>query len=133
MTSGTRGTPTDALVVHLANPVLAIHPDTDAITALKVMQDFGVRHLPVVLGNRCEGLVTETDLLRALAMTTRPELPAVRQLRHRHPPAVADGAPTDRIAAAILAGGLGAALVVHDGALTGIVTSTDVLAAVAAT
>jgi CBS domain-containing protein len=117
--------------VHASHRVLAVDPHTDAVTALAVMEDNGVRHLPVVRGARCEGLITETQLLHALAVPATVTVPTVGMLCHRPPPtAPADAAPPV-VAAAIIAGGLDAALVVHDGALTGIVTSKDVLAAVA--
>jgi len=122
-------------VAHAGDRVLAIHPDTDAATALDVMSVNAVRHLPVVHGNQCQGLVTETDLLRAVAVAAGEPAgsprPTVGSHCHRLPPTVRKDAGLPAVAAAILAGGLDAALVVHGGALTGIVTSTDVLAAVA--
>jgi len=118
--------------VHSSHWVLAIDPDADAVTALGVMRDNGVRHLPVVRGARCEGLLTESDLLRVLvALPDGVAVPTVAQLCHREPPTVADGAPLATVAAAIMAGGLDAALVVQRGVLTAIVTSVDVIAAVA--
>lgn len=124
-------TQSTAPTVHASHRVLAVHPDTDVITALRVMGDNGVRHLPVVSGHRCQGIVIEADLLRAVATTTGTRLPTAGALCHRRPPTVPEGAELSAVAAAIFDGGIDAALVVHGGALIGIVTSTDVLAAVA--
>jgi acetoin utilization protein AcuB len=125
----TAHTATTEPVLHASHRVLAIHPDTDAITALGVMGEHGVRHLPVVRGHRCVGMVTEADLLRAI--TVAPSAPTAGTLCHRCPPTVPPDAGLPAVAAAILAGGLDAALVVHGCALVGIVTSIDVLAAIA--
>jgi acetoin utilization protein AcuB len=127
----TAETTTTEPVLHPSHPVLAISPDADAITALGVMSDQGVRHLPVVRGNRCEGLVIEADLLRAITVAASSQPPTVGMLYRRYPPTVAKDADLPTVAAAILGGGLDAALVVHGCALVGIVTSIDVLAAIA--
>jgi CBS domain-containing protein len=124
----TPSTTTSTPAVHASHRVLAVHPDTDAITALALMDDNGVRHLPVVRRACCEGLVTEAHLLRALAAPATVPLPTVGMLCHRPPLTVPADAAPPVIAAAIISGGLDAALVVHGGTLTGIVTSKDVLA-----
>ena len=120
-------------VVHPSHPVLVIDSETDALTALIVMRNHQVRHLPIVRGAHCEGLVTQADLLRALVvLSTRDPVPTVGSLCHRNPPVVPRSAELPAIAAAIVAGGVDAALVVRGRTLIGIVTTTDVLAAVAA-
>lgn len=129
------GSPTSSppQIVHVSHLVLAVDPDVDAITALRLMRDNRVRHLPVINGNHCVGLLTDRDVLLALAvLPTSAAVPTVGPLCHGHAPVVDDGAPLSEVAAAIVAGGMDAALVVRGGVLTGIVTTSDVLAAVAA-
>lgn len=118
----------DQTGVRVSRRVLAVTAETDAATALALMRGHRIRHLPVVYRRRCFGLLTEADLLRAL--TAQPaELAArpVGHLCHVPAPTVTAGAELATTAAAILAGGLDAALVVSQGVLAGIVTTTDVL------
>jgi predicted transcriptional regulator len=115
--------------VRASHPVLAIDPNADAVTALRVMHHHGVRHLPVVRGAHCLGLVTETDLLRALTVSIMTPAPVASVCRPA--PVAPRDAPLPAIAAEIAAGGLDAVLLVDGAVLTGILTSADVLAAVA--
>jgi CBS domain-containing protein/nucleotide-binding universal stress UspA family protein len=48
----------------MSSRIVGITPDSPLSTALRLMASTGVRHLPVVDGQRCLGLVTETDLAR---------------------------------------------------------------------
>ena len=119
---------TDEGTVLVSRPVLAVDLRADAFTALEVMRRNRVRHLPVVDGRTCVGLLTEADVLAALADA----LPhSAGSLCHSPPPTVPAGAPLGRVAAQIMAGGLDAALVIRDSVLIGIVTCVDVLEQVA--
>jgi len=69
-------------------PVIAAMPVLDALAALRLMRGNYIRHLPVVDDGRCVGLVSETDVLIALASTTRGPLPTVLELCRRPPPTV---------------------------------------------
>ena len=44
--------------------VVSVGPDDPALTALQVMVDEGVEHVPVVDGDRLVGICTRTDLLK---------------------------------------------------------------------
>ena len=46
--------------------VVAVLPGTRLTDALRVMDSAGVRHLPVVEGDRCVGRLTEIDMLRQM-------------------------------------------------------------------
>ncbi len=50
----------------MTSRVVAVGPGMALIDALRVMDSAGVRHLPVVEGGRCVGLLTEIDMLRRL-------------------------------------------------------------------
>jgi len=63
----------------MTKSVIVIDPERDAREAARIMIDHKIGALPVMEGDRLVGIVTETDLLRALAGF--PELvaePAVR-------------------------------------------------------
>jgi CBS domain-containing protein len=120
-------------MIRAGRRMVAVHPGTDAFTALSVMRNAETRHLPVVEGDRCVGLLTEADLLRALAATAT--VPAtsdltVGSLCHRPAPSVPAGSSLQAMAERMLLDGTDAALVVARGVMVGMVTSTDVLGAV---
>ena len=109
--------------------VVAIVPDATVDLAARLMASTGVRHLPVMDGPRCVGVVMEADVLRVLAEAGGATVPvgalawAVPALR-----------PTERRSAAarqMSTAGVDAALIVEDGRLLGIVTATDVVRSVA--
>jgi len=126
---GTGSTPeTGGVHIVASRPVRVIGPDAPVAEALRVMRVAGVRHLPVVAEGRCTGLLVDRDAIAAAAdgLTVR-----VGQLA-RHPvPTVSPDQDAVSVARAVLAGGLDAVLVVDDGALVGIITSTDALTAIA--
>jgi CBS domain-containing protein len=110
--------------------LVAIDPAADAFTALTMMRRNEVRHLPVVVENRCVGLLTESDLLRGLASGRSAAELTVGALCHQPAPAVPAGSTLQTMAEAMVADGADAALLVNRGVLVGMVTSTDVLGAV---
>lgn len=131
-TTNTVSTVRDLDPVRVSRRVLAVTADTDPVTALGVMRQGRVRHLPVIRGDQCVGLLTEVDLLVALAGGAAAVRSPVGELCQVPAPTVPAGATSDEIAAAILAGGADAALVVEDSVLVGIVTTTDLLIGLAA-
>ena len=108
--------------------VVAIAPDAPLRTGLRVMAANNIRHLPVIDGSRCLGVVLETDIVRAVA-TGEPQLlgPLVRAL-----PTVSVDDRRSAAARAVLAGDVDAVLVTNGGRLVGIVTATDLVRSLAA-
>lgn len=125
----------DPLVTRLmTHRVVGIVPEADPMVALRLMATAGLRHLPVLAGGRCIGIVREVDVLRSLA---------------EHPVSTLDGptAPvgelcrpvprldtTDRRSTAAMrmhADGVDAALVTDGDRLLGIVTATDLIRSLA--
>ena len=53
----------------MTSRLVAVTMDTSVSTALLLMAREGVRHLPVMQGRACVGLVLESDLVRCLAET----------------------------------------------------------------
>jgi CBS domain-containing protein len=116
------------LTALMTGRVVAITPDAPLRTALALMAAERVRHLPVLHGTRCLGVVGETDLVHAVAVGGPP---VVGPLARRTPAL----APADRRSAAARAmvdSGGDVVLVGERGRLVGIVTATDLLVSLAA-
>lgn len=106
--------------------LVGITPDADALIALGLLTEESVRHLPVLDGRRCLGLVFEHDLIRCLAEGRLSGDVAVAELC-RPVPALR---PTDRRSAAaerMRASGVDAVLVTEGHRLIGLVTATDLI------
>lgn len=101
----------------------------DVRTTQALMDQYGIRHLPVIEDGKLLGIVSERDLRAAMAFLsqTRGEIgPPVMALCSRDPLVVA---PTDRIDAVADQMGnrrLGSAVVVDDDVVIGIVTTVDI-------
>lgn len=118
----------------MTRQLVGITSDTTVLMALQLMVHTGVRHLPVMDGQRCLGLVVEVDLVRCVAQggslmagwsqvvgeIARPaeELPvAVRR---------------SDAARRMLTSGSDAVVVVENGRVLGIVTTSDLIRSLAA-
>ncbi len=110
--------------------LVGIVPEAALPVALRLMVAGGVRHLLVMDGERCLGLVLEQDVARVLTGPRTPAPALVGDLCRRTPRLH----PADRRSAAAARmheAGIDAAVVVGDGRLLGIVTATDVLRSLA--
>jgi CBS domain-containing protein len=117
----------------MTTPLIGITHDAPVSTALRLMAGTGVRHLPVMDGQQCLGLVVEVDLVRCLAQggplasgmsllvgeVSRP----VRQL-----PVTARRSDAAR---RMQADASEAVLIIDHGRLQGIVTATDLIRSLA--
>jgi CBS domain-containing protein len=111
----------------MSGRVVAITPDAPLRTALRLMAADQVRHLPVMDGSRCLGVVGETDLVHAVAVGG-PELVGrlARPVRALPPTARRSDA-----ARAMLAADADVVLVTDGGRIVGILTATDLLVSLA--
>lgn len=118
----------------MTHQIVAIVPEADLSVALRIMAARGVRHLPVLVGARCVGLVLEADVARLLA-DAHPE-PGVPPQRVedlcRAVPALEPTASRSAAARSMHAGGIDAVLVTDGERLLGIVTATDLIRSLAA-
>jgi CBS domain-containing protein len=114
--------------IAVSSPVRVIGSRASVADALDLMQRTRVRHLPVVENGYCLGLLIDRDVVAAALQCVEP---SVGRLCRGPAPTVDTEATPDEIARVILAGGLDAALVLDDGELAGIVTTTDALVALA--
>jgi predicted transcriptional regulator len=119
-----------AISTLMTNRVVAVLPGTRLIEALGVMDSAGVRHLPVVEGNCCVGLLAEIDMLRQLVTQglLRPRCLmglTVGQVCRRPAPVVPAGSTRAIAAQTMLATGSDAVVVQDNERLVGIVTAYD--------
>jgi CBS domain-containing protein len=106
----------------------SIRSDDTLATAAEMMRELRVRHLPVKDGQQLCGVVSERDLRVALAAAAG--LPAADALRVRsacrlEPYEVEVHERLDAVLAGMVERQVGCALVVKDGRLAGIFTTTD--------
>lgn len=117
--------------------VLRLAEDATLGVAEDVMRLGGVRHIPVVAGDRLVGIVSQRDLLRAAASTLlaltqehrRDWLGtiAVRDVMTSPVRTVTPAQPASDVVALLLEHRIGCLPVVEDGRLVGIVSETDCL------
>ncbi|MCW2606364.1 MAG: hypothetical protein JWO60_1057 [Frankiales bacterium] len=101
--------------------------------ALAVMRDLGVRHLPVVLEGRFAGLVDDRLVALAHLADGVPDRRLVVALMTHYVPHVTEDAELPRVARLVGDSGCDAVVVLDDvGDLLGIVTASDLVAALAA-
>lgn len=117
----------------MTSRVVAVGPDMPLIDALRVMDAAGVRHLPVVEGGRCVGLLAEVDMLRQLVAhgVVRPGSTALLTAEEgcrRPSPAVPVRATRATAAQLMLDSGSDAVLIMDDDHIHGIVTASDLAA-----
>lgn len=114
----------------MSTHLVAIRPDAPLTTALRVMASAGVRHLPVIDGERCLGVVVESDLVHRLAAgyvacaDGSPLL--VGDLTRAADPVPVTARRSDA-ARRMQAEDTDVALVVNRGQLVGVVTATDLI------
>ena len=95
----------------------------------KMMDDRGIRHLPVQEGGKLVGIVSERDLHHRLPRNAPPE--AKSQLRARdvmvaNPYVVNFNTPLSEVVAQMALRHIGSAIVTRRGKLAGILSATDV-------
>jgi CBS domain-containing protein len=124
----------DPLLTHLMTTrVVAITADAPCSTALHLMAAAGVRHLPVLDGDRCCGVVFEIDLARFASSACSPLMRAALRVGDLTRPAAPLPVTARRSdAARRMQDEHGDAVLVSDrGRLVGIVTATDLVRSLA--
>ena len=123
------------------NPI-AVQPDTSLRKALELLQAHQIRHLPVVRGKRLVGIITDRDLRQLLPspLATPEELERfgsdgarvkVRDIMTRRVFLVSPDTRTDKAARLMVEHRIGCLPVLRGSTLVGIVTTVDLLRAIA--
>ena len=111
---------------------LTIGADQMLSQAHLMMREHGIRHLPVLVGGKLEGIVSDRDL--ALVETLRdvdPAMVTVEEAMSRIVYTVSPETPLDEVAAHMAEHKLGSAIVLRGGKLAGVFTAVDGLRALA--
>ena len=109
----------------MSTRVTSIAPDAEVSVAREKLRLEGINHLVVVNGKRVVGVVTRGDILQA------PDDTLISQVMS-HPAVTTSPEVTMRRAAGVMRGrGVGCLPVVEEGRLVGIVTTSDLLTALA--
>ena len=117
---------------HMSSPAVTISTDTDYKSALKIMQEKSLHHLPVVDGGgKLVGIAAERDLLLAAANFLQAGV-EVGQVMHRGAITAPPDLPLVDAADLMVGNKIGGLPVVESGKLVGMITETDVFKALAA-
>lgn len=125
----------DPIVASLmTTPVVAIVPEAPLAVALRLLATRRVRHLPVMDGSHCLGLLLDTDIAHLLAITRQPgDVPPLFAADLcRTAPVVSRHDRRSTAAARMRDSNVDAALVMDGDQLVGIVTGTDLVRSIAA-
>ncbi|MEJ3653289.1 CBS domain-containing protein [Actinomycetes bacterium KLBMP 9759] len=118
-----------AVVQIMTRRVVALAPRTDLAVALTLMADRQVRHLPVIDGETCIGILHEIDVVRGIAVGVAAHAMVAALAR---PAPVLDARDRRSVAARrLLDTDSDAAIVTERGAVSGILTATDLVRSLA--
>lgn len=98
----------------------------------ELMREKGIRHLPILDGQRVVGVVSETDVARAAGLEgVDPTTTQVRDVMSAKPYTVSPDAPVDEVVQEMAGNKYGSAVVVDNGHVVGIFTAIDAMSAFA--
>ena len=115
---------------HMSTPAVTIASDADYKTALRLMQENGMHHVPVVdAAGRLVGIAAERDLLRAATHYLQSAV-EIGDIMHRGVVTVSPETPITRAAALMVEKRIGGLPVVDESdGVIGIITETDIFRA----
>lgn len=110
----------------------SIGPDQTLSVAHKMMREHKFRHLPVLAGGRLVGMLTDRDLhLVESLKDVDPEKVTVEDAMSQDPFSVSPDSPLDEVVSEMAEKKYGSAVVVQNGKVVGVFTTTDVCVALA--
>ncbi len=111
---------------HMTRDLLTIGRDAALTEAARRMAERGVGAVVVLDGDRLAGILTERDLLKAVAGGLRPDA-RVADWMTRHPETIESSDDTDHAAALMIHGGFRHLPVVDGGRTVGILSIRDLM------
>jgi CBS domain-containing protein len=123
---------------HMSARVFSVGPNDTLLTAIRLMRDKQIRHVPVVENDMLVGIVSDRDVLRGGPREVSNQAVSARDLRvsHEHevqgimtthPEVIVAATTLAQAAKRMVANKIGALPVVEDKKLIGIITETDLL------
>ncbi len=114
---------------HMSAMPVCVQLDADLEDAVKLMQEHGIRHLPVMDGDELTGVVTDRDLAMIESLLPEEwEQICVAEAMTPEPYAVTPDAPLWEVAKHMAREKFGCAVVTDEqGAVVGLFTTTDAL------
>ncbi len=112
----------------MVRDLITVRPSTKLPEAIEIMHRHSIRHLPVMEGERMVGFVTESNLRQYLLPAAVKEI-TMEDVMIVDPITVDAEASIDSAAKIIYQHKIGGLPVMEEGALAGIITITDILAA----
>lgn len=113
----------DSMVVH---PV-TVSPDVGIVDAHEIMRGWGMRHLPVVVGDDIVGVLSERDIYRTISIKGNNKI-SVREAMSESPYIVSSGSTLKEVVNEMAKNKYGCVLVRGSkGGVRGIFTRTDAL------
>jgi acetoin utilization protein AcuB len=111
----------------------AVAPNDTLAQAMSLMQEHGIRHLPVMnRDGKLVGILSDRDITRALALTrASPDSIAIEEAMTPEPYSVRPNVPLNVVARRMAEQKIGSAIVVDRRAVLGVFTTTDALHALA--
>lgn len=107
----------------MSSPVHTVRPETTVGDSVALLRRYGIRHLPVMEGDRVVGVVTDRDL-RGVPPETR-----VTAIMSRPVVVVSPRTAMEKAARLLFDRRIGCLPVIEEGKLVGILTQTDAVAA----
>lgn len=117
----------------MKSPVTVITPETTLLSACKLLQEEGIRHLPVVVQGRLVGVLTDRDLrfaTSALCPSPHSATDSVECAMSPSPLTADPGDPIEDAARVMREKKIGCLPVVEGGLVVGIITNMDLLDAI---
>jgi acetoin utilization protein AcuB len=117
---------------YMSTPVHCVQRDETLVVAHRLMREHGIRHLPVLVGDRLIGILSERDLhLIETLRSVDPRTEQVSEAMTEEPFTVSPTVSLAHVAQLMFANRYGSAVVVEHGAVVGIFTTMDALRALA--
>jgi acetoin utilization protein AcuB len=114
----------------MASPVITVGPDITLQDAYRTMQERGIRHLPVLDGQKLVGVITDRDLRLATSTLTPTPFPPggkVSEVMRKIPLTVDSADPVEDAARTMREQKIGCLPVTDSQRLVGIITGLDLL------
>jgi CBS domain-containing protein len=111
---------------HMTKDLLTLEADAKLGDAAKRMAERGVGAVVVLAGNRLAGILTERDILKAVATGFEPDS-RISEWMTRHPETIESEDSTDHAAALMIHGGFRHLPVVDGGEVKGILSIRDLM------